>query len=435
MSSSTSTTTSTSVSRTISSINGSRVCMRYDPIAMRKAASSATSSSSNRSTLHHSTAAAAAQRHQLSILKRRNASCSVNTLHHDTLLSSSSSSSHIYNSNSSNGNGNNRVERAVKAMAQMQSFWGSFSPMSVQLVQVTTDMLLDICSTASYPPQHTPFTTSSVQSGPCACSRCSEPSLEPSCLLESSSGLGSGSPPASPLMDSQDADITAGTRKDEESSFSFSDNSNNSRLPSPPLTPPTDKPTFSSSTSTTSPSSHQSPSMTCRSVIEATSSSSTDESLRRAIFLAAHASRFPYPYRSDAAIPTYRPHNASSPSSSNPISHIPPSPHLLFHALYYAHRISRSPLASQRPDLFAKPHTLLLAGVLLAEAHLADVQTSTAVWCKLTGLIERRDVANLKMMALHAVEFESAIGVECYMGWLGHVRGFIQERYGGMPQC
>ncbi|KAJ3086046.1 hypothetical protein HDU96_005097, partial [Phlyctochytrium bullatum] len=92
-----------------------------------------------------------------------------------------------------------------------------------------------------------------------------------------------------------------------------------------------------------------------------------------------------------------------------------------------AHRLSRTPLAQRHPDLLLNPTSLLLAGLLIAEAHLADVQTSTAVWAQLAGFAERKAVARLKRLALAAVEHETFVGAREYVEWLGWVRAFIQE--------
>ncbi|KAJ3207845.1 hypothetical protein HDU67_007186 [Dinochytrium kinnereticum] len=273
-------------------------------------------------------------------------------------------------------------------------FWSSFCPMSIQIVQVSMHMLVDLLSTSHLPIGGMPFSSPTL--------KC----LNMHGIATSTTALATPSSPQSPLVSAALPNAGSFTQSCHVKSFTQRPPGNPmpSRPPSPPLTPP----------------SQPSVLLACEKPV--LTGVDTTESLRKATFLCAHASRFPYPYRS-SEIPSYS--NGTIIASTVPT----PSPHLLFQALFHAYRISRSATASEHAELLLKPHKLLLAGIIMAEAHLADIQTSTAVWAKLLGLEQRSQVADIKRMALMAVDYRTGISPEEYVSWLAHVRQFIQERH------
>ncbi|KAJ3129574.1 hypothetical protein HK101_005216, partial [Irineochytrium annulatum] len=135
------------------------------------------------------------------------------------------------------------------------------------------------------------------------------------------------------------------------------------------------------------------------------------------------------------------------------------TPHSVLHALMVASRIlsaretSHASTTERLPEALADPVGLMVASVMITEAHLADRQTSCAVWGRFmaASVAEGQIVvrveggagdgveehvggdkgaaiacARLKRMALGWLNYDCHISLEEYVAWLKSLKGEIQ---------
>ncbi|KAJ3114552.1 hypothetical protein HDU96_001971 [Phlyctochytrium bullatum] len=99
----------------------------------------------------------------------------------------------------------------------------------------------------------------------------------------------------------------------------------------------------------------------------------------------------------------------------------PSTPHLLMHALLLVHRIVSNP--APLPPSLGSPTRLLLAGLMLSEAHLSDTQTSAAVWARVAAIPEgARGVATVKRDALEVLAYGVGVKEDEYSAWVRAVK-------------
>ncbi|KAJ3145030.1 hypothetical protein HK101_002553 [Irineochytrium annulatum] len=105
--------------------------------------------------------------------------------------------------------------------------------------------------------------------------------------------------------------------------------------------------------------------------------------------------------------------------------------HMAFYAIILVQRMIRLSPGSAFVQR-ASASSLMMAGLMLAEAHLGDVQTSAKVWSGLSGggtdgvattLSHAPAVA--KMLALEALGFDSYVKLGDYFEWFRAVRGML----------
>ncbi|KAJ3097543.1 hypothetical protein HDU97_004768 [Phlyctochytrium planicorne] len=104
----------------------------------------------------------------------------------------------------------------------------------------------------------------------------------------------------------------------------------------------------------------------------------------------------------------------------------PSTPHLLMHGLLLVHRIVsvQGPL----PLALSSPTRLLLAGLMLSEAHLSDTQTSASVWSRVAGIQEGpHGVAAIKREALQILAYDVGAKEEEYSAWVKAVKKCFEK--------
>ncbi|KAJ3094020.1 hypothetical protein HDU97_008681, partial [Phlyctochytrium planicorne] len=99
----------------------------------------------------------------------------------------------------------------------------------------------------------------------------------------------------------------------------------------------------------------------------------------------------------------------------------PSTPHLLMHGLLLVHRIVS--IQGPLPTPLSSPTRLLLAGLMLSEAHLSDTQTSASVWARVAGIQEGPNgIAAIKREALEALAYDVGAKEEEYAAWVKAVK-------------
>ncbi|KAJ3124702.1 hypothetical protein HK101_006086, partial [Irineochytrium annulatum] len=156
--------------------------------------------------------------------------------------------------------------------------------------------------------------------------------------------------------------------------------------------------------------------------------------LRPLLHLMHHLTSFPLPYLAPASSSSTTRRALPPPQS--------PQPHHLLHSLLLVRRLLLTPRhPSEPPHVLRAPEALLLAGAMLSEAHLADVQTSACAWGLAMGWGDEEDggcgggsgarrVAEVRRCALVRLHFETGVGKEEFAQWVEVVRAYAYERSG-----
>ncbi|KAJ3209549.1 hypothetical protein HDU67_006138, partial [Dinochytrium kinnereticum] len=99
----------------------------------------------------------------------------------------------------------------------------------------------------------------------------------------------------------------------------------------------------------------------------------------------------------------------------------PSTPHLLMHGLLLVHRIVS--ISGPLPLSLASPTRLLLAGLMLSEAHLSDTQTAASVWARVAAIPEGPGgIATIKREALEALAYGVGVKEDEYAAWVRAVK-------------
>jgi hypothetical protein len=109
-------------------------------------------------------------------------------------------------------------------------------------------------------------------------------------------------------------------------------------------------------------------------------------------------------------------------SLSLTLLHLPQ--HAIILALLFVKRLLSVPTL---PPTLSTPAKLLLAGLMLSDAHLCDRTISMRTWATLTAAKKVQEVVSVKREALEVLGYDVSVGAGVYSGWLKTVRTFFLE--------
>ncbi|KAJ1532723.1 hypothetical protein HK405_000888 [Cladochytrium tenue] len=102
-------------------------------------------------------------------------------------------------------------------------------------------------------------------------------------------------------------------------------------------------------------------------------------------------------------------------------------PHAVVLALLYARRLL-SASVGRLPAALSTPSKVLLAGLVLADAHLCDATVPMRAWAAATAARGGgAQVAAIKAAALDALQFGIAVDAATYSRWMMSVDAFFQS--------